>query len=110
MTAPEQAGRRMPQPGQRWRLRFRLGGEYGDKPCGCVAPPEGRKALIDRCDGKVYLVVPGDSVGSCGWCGQTWPRQEGMVAILTGALPGYWAYEGITVPYTWLEPEDWRAE
>jgi len=103
--------RRMPQPGERWRLHFRPGLEIGPRPCGCPgATPEARIGICQWLEGKTVLIVPKAPFQLCHWCKLWTSSVEGEVAIHIDDLPPeldsrvkHW-----TVPYTYLEPLDWR--
>ena len=97
-------GRRYPAPGERWRLwRCHLEGPL-ELSCGCIRTPEVVAERWARHEGRVVTILPLPSLGVCPNCRVLTQTIPGGVSI---SLP----MDGFTsqvVPYTWLEPENWR--
>ena len=102
-------GRHLPKPGEWWRLHYREPEIERVNPCG-HKPPSVSKELRDRYEGRVFEVVMADILSYCLTCGWGYRTEAGEIAILLpdwrGGTIGNWLQ--VTVPYTWLEPEDWR--
>ena len=98
---------RMPQVGERWRLRIRLG-EYESRKCpycredGFNVSKGRAEENRSKYDGRIYEIIPLDEVTYCQNCWKPTPSEVGYVAINIFDFPN--ASRGIQVPYTWLEP------
>ena len=105
-------GRIMPQPGERWRVRWRPSeGPDHVHPCGHTKAEEQQlfEGKQDQYLGKVFLVVETAPLSQCPLCGASIATPEGHIAIaVPDWRPGRMGMVAGTVPYTWLEPEDWR--
>ena len=106
-------GRIMPQPGERWRLRWRQSEDPNDAyPCGHTKADERGllKGKQHKYNGVVFLVVEGSPIMVCPICHASGPTPEGYVAIM---VPDWrLRHRGMIaalVPYTCLEPENWRS-
>lgn len=86
---------RMPQVGERWKLKVRAS-EYSCERCGWVHATSERFTALN---GSVIELVTPSRTLQCGNCGRIKPNYEGMCAFidpLNGAR--------VAVPYVWLEP------
>lgn len=97
--------RRMPQPGERWRLRrCQIDGPLTFS-CGCTRTSEEITRDWSKHEGKVVTVLSFRPLAICPVCRGVVVVYEGLVWIdLIGD-----GFVSRAIPYTWLEPEDWRS-
>ena len=91
---------RLPQPGEKWRVRIRT--QDGDEcsSCGHMPSPSSSKF-----EGKVVTIVgPASPFSICGECHYRSPTPEGYIQITERGSSGF----RIALPYAWLEPLDWE--
>lgn len=103
--------RRMPQPGEYWRLwrRENLEAPPQNNPCGHKKQGPSKAQLRKYYYGQAFMVVPIMARFQCWTCRRTFPISESDVAIRVPDWrlkhKGYFVQ--VIVPYNVLEPVDW---
>ena len=90
---------RMPQPGEKWRLRVR---EMHEDPCPYCGHVGGTGQGTKEANGSAVLIVRVIKYARCFGCARRLKVTGYLTRLPNGVLVG--------VPYTWLQPLDWSPQ